>query len=80
MFIPDQLASLGSQHDIRMLVMSYLRANLTEEKTDEWISLLKRELDPHLPWWVPMSFVTFILDRLVPEAVLDAIDDLLREI
>jgi len=60
-------------------VMNLLRQVLTEERTDEFIDwiFLKIKLPLWLAWATPI--VKKALDDLVPEKLLDAIEQLLRK-
>lgn len=47
---------------------------LTEENTDKLIEALFNRLD--LPWWLPSGVAKRVLDRLLPDVLLDAIKSL----
>lgn len=57
-------------------VMEFLRRVISEDRTDEWIELLFARIK--LPWWIPGWAARRALDQLLPEMLLDSLEDLLR--
>ena len=64
-------------------VMAFLRAEITEENTDQlldWLVQLAKDSDK-VPWWVKkfaLGFVRGFVDKMLPDTLLDAIENLLR--
>lgn len=61
----------------RNVVMQFLRKNMTEEKTDEFLDFIEDHLADALPWWFPMGIAKTVVDYLLPNVILDAIEDVL---
>lgn len=56
--------------------MELLRSVVTEERTDHMIDSLLARLK--LPWWVPKRLVKKVLDAMLPEAILNTLQDVLE--
>jgi hypothetical protein len=64
------------QENVRVLVLETLEQEvLTEENTDRLIELIFSRIN--LPWYVPGRIVKKVLDRMLPDILLDAIRNLL---
>lgn len=60
---------------IKQEILDALKEALSEENTDRVIDLMLLKLS--LPWWIPTGFVRKILDRLLPDVVINLIEELL---
>jgi len=60
---------------VKDAILDALRDALTEENTDRLIDLMILKLS--LPWWIPTAFIRKILDRLLPDVVLNLLEELL---
>jgi len=60
----------------RQITLETLRKVLTEENTDRFLDLLF--LSIHLPWWIPSRLARRVLDGILPESLLSALELLLR--
>lgn len=65
-----------ADHENISKVMSFLRRNITEEATDKWIDLLMEKVK--LPRWIPGFVVRRVLDAMLPDKVLNSMEELLR--
>lgn len=61
-----------NKDESRRTVMRWLRANVTEDATDDFIDFLLDQVD--LPWYVPGFLVKRTLDGMFPELLLDGIE------
>lgn len=55
-------------------VVAYLRAEVTEERCDVAVAFLLGRARAVVPWWIPMGVVERVLDALLPEYLLDAVE------
>lgn len=62
--------------------IEWLRGHVTEEVTDRLIQKAKEKVRPKLPWWAKplLSLSGKILDNLLPEVALDALEEALLEV
>ena len=61
--------------DLKGLSMQILEEEvLTEENTDKLIEIIFARLD--LPWYVPAGIAKKVLDRLLPDVILDGLKSL----
>lgn len=54
---------------------SLLSGVLSEDNTDKLIQIICEKLEGKLPFWVPMGLVARILDHLLPEVLLEALQE-----
>lgn len=57
------------------LVMDFLRREITEDRTDQLLDEVMKRLP--LPWFLPKSIVRGVMDRFLPEQLLNAIESVL---
>lgn len=64
--------------EVRAAGLVAAREILTEENTDALIEILMHKISGYLPFWLRWLPINSILDKLLPEAVLSVVEDLLR--
>lgn len=63
--------------EAKRAALDVLQDALTEENTDRVLDLLFFSL--RLPWWIPAAIARRVLDGLLPEVLLGAIEKVLGE-
>ena len=58
-------------------IANFLRQVVTEERTDAVIGFVVSRVGPRLPWWFPSALVRVVLDYILPDILLEAIERLL---
>jgi len=59
----------------RIVTLDTLRKVLTEENTDRFLDLIFGTI--RLPWWIPSAIARRVLDGILPEVLLGALERLL---
>ena len=57
--------------DAKAMLMDALRASITESRTDDWI----RRALAKLPFWLRWLPLGKILDKMMPEALINYVDE-----
>ncbi len=63
--------------EAKRTTLDVLRSALTEENTDRFLDLVFVAL--RLPWWVPALIARRVLDAMLPEVLLGALEKILGE-
>ncbi len=58
---------------MKAAIMDAVRAAFTEDRTDEFIS----RITARLPWWTKALPVGRVLDELLPDVIIDFLDEVL---
>lgn len=69
------MANLSSQ--ARKEAYEYIKSELTEEVSDVYKRILKREIKSKLPRWARWLPIGKVLDALLPETLLDLLERIL---